>query len=103
MVNITVKGRNNYWRFTVYSWLLEIRDILERELGEPVKVDVVEGAGEDPELYVNGYYVGCGVPGEEGYLIEIIKRAVKFLRDHEKKELGNTEIEKEEGFYSVGT
>ncbi|MEM1842929.1 MAG: hypothetical protein QXD75_00145 [Desulfurococcaceae archaeon] len=54
MVKVVVRGRNNYWRFTVHSWALEVREILEYELGEPVEVS---------------------------YLIEIVKKAVLRLRD----------------------
>jgi hypothetical protein len=74
-VKITVKGRNNYWRLTVHAWLLEVKDILEKEVGEEVEIEVIDGLSEDPELYVDGFLVGMGVPGEEGYLIEIVKKA----------------------------
>jgi len=81
LVKVVVRGRNNYWRFTVHSWALEVREILEYELGEPVEVSVEEGNNEDPEILVNGVPVCLGVPGEEGYLIEIVKKAVLRLRD----------------------
>jgi hypothetical protein len=81
VVKVVVKGRQNYWRFTVYSWLLEVKDLLKAELGENVEVYVEDGASEDPELYINGVLIGSGVPGEEGYLIEIIKKAVKSMRE----------------------
>ena len=80
VVRILVRGRPNYWRFTVYSWLLEVRGILEQELGEPVEVVSEDGDSEDPEVYLDGYLVGVGVPGEEGYLIELVKRVALELR-----------------------
>ena len=80
VVRVSVRGRSNYWRFTVYSWLLEVRDILEQELGEPVEVVSEDGDSEDPEVYLDGYLVGVGVPGEEGYLIELVKKAALELR-----------------------
>jgi len=80
VVRILVRGRPNYWRFTVYSWLLEVRDVLEQELGEPVEVVSEDGDSEDPEVYLDGYLVGVGVPGEEGYLIELVKRVALELR-----------------------
>ena len=79
-MRVSVRGRSNYWRFTVYSWLLEVRDILEQELGEPVEVVSEDGDSEDPEVYLDGYLVGVGVPGEEGYLIELVKKAALELR-----------------------
>jgi hypothetical protein len=79
-VKITVKGRNNYWRLTVHAWLLEVKDILEKEVGEEVEIEVIDGLSEDPELYVDGFLVGMGVPGEEGYLIEIVKKAYSMIK-----------------------
>ncbi|MGB9817265.1 MAG: hypothetical protein ACPLQS_06720 [Desulfurococcaceae archaeon] len=79
-MKITVKGRNNYWRLTVHTWLLEVKDILEKEVGEEVEIEVIDGLSEDPELYVDGFLVGMGVPGEEGYLIEIVKKAYSMIK-----------------------
>ena len=76
MVKITVRGQSNYSRYTIYSWILEIKDILESELGEEIIVEIVDDVNEDPEILVNGISVGMGLPGEEGYLIEILKRAI---------------------------
>jgi hypothetical protein len=78
-VKITIRGKPNYWRFTVYSWLLEVKDILSQEIGEDVEVEVLDGESELPELYINEHLIGSGVPGEEGYLIEVIKKAVAIL------------------------
>jgi hypothetical protein len=78
-VKITLRGKPNYWRFTVYSWLLEIKDILSQEVGEDIEVEVLDGESELPELYINEHLIGSGVPGEEGYLIEVIKKAVEIL------------------------
>jgi hypothetical protein len=78
-VKITLRGKPNYWRFTVYSWLLEIKDILSQEVGEDIEVEVLDGESELPELYINEHLIGSGVPGEEGYLIEVIKKAVAIL------------------------
>ncbi|MEM4717998.1 MAG: hypothetical protein QXE81_04470 [Desulfurococcaceae archaeon] len=71
---IKVRCRDNYWRYTVYSWLLEIRDLLVSELGEEIKVLIQDSDSDEPEIYLNDTLVGRGVPGEEGYLIEYIKK-----------------------------
>lgn len=86
-MKITIKGKANYWRFTVYNWVLEIKEIIEQEISELVELNVIDGENDDPELYIDDYYIGTGVPGEEGYLIEIIKKAYKQIR-------GNTERNK---------
>lgn len=78
-MKITIRGKPNYWRFTVYSWLLEVKDILSQEIGEDVEVEVLDGESDLPELYINEHLIGSGVPGEEGYLIEVIKKAVAIL------------------------
>ena len=80
MVKLTVVGRKeDYYAWTLYTWCNELREFLAEELGENVEVEFVEGEG--PKLYVEGKLAFEGVPGEEGYLIEIIKLAydrVKF-------------------------
>lgn len=76
-----VRGRSNYWRHTLYLWLLEIRDILEYEIGERIEIEVLDSSSEDPELLVNGELIGKGVPGEEGYLIEILKKAILCIKE----------------------
>ena len=76
-VTIRVRGkRGDYWRFTITSWLYEIKDILEQEYN--IKIRIVE---EDeyrnlPAILVGDVEVGEGVPDEEGYLIEILKKAL---------------------------
>lgn len=85
-MKITIRGKPNYWRYTVYSWLLEIKDILSQEVGEDVEVEVLDGESELPEFYINEHLIGSGVPGEEGYLIEVIKKAVAILGLHSSRQ-----------------
>ncbi len=85
MVTIEIVGRrDSYWVYTVKQWLYEIKDIIEREIGEEVYVTEATGDNEYPMLRVDGEIVGYGVPGEEGYLIEIIKHSVEELRKRRK-------------------
>lgn len=79
-MRVTIRGRQNYLRFTIHSWALSIREILERELGEAIYIELEDGENEEPELYINGVQIGSGVPSEEGYLIELIKSAALRLR-----------------------
>jgi len=76
-VTIRVRGkRGDYWRFTMTSWLYEIKDILEQEYN--IKIRIVE-EDEDrnlPAILIGDIEVGEGVPGEEGYLIEVLKKAL---------------------------
>ena len=85
MVTIEIVGRkDSYWVYTVKQWLYEIKDIIEREIGEEVYVTETAGDNEYPLLRVDGEMVGYGVPGEEGYLIEIIKHSIEELRKRRK-------------------
>ena len=85
MVTIEIVGkRDSYWVYTVKQWLYEIKDVIEREIGEEVYVTETAGDNEYPLLRVDGEMVGYGVPGEEGYLIEIIKHSIEELRKRRK-------------------
>ncbi|RLG75837.1 MAG: hypothetical protein DRO14_04230 [Thermoprotei archaeon] len=85
MVRIEIVGkRDSYWVYTVKQWLYEIKDVIEREIGEEVYVTETAGDNEYPLLRVDGEMVGYGVPGEEGYLIEIIKHSIEELRKRRK-------------------
>jgi len=81
-LNIVVAGkRGDYFVWTLATWCRELRDFLEEELGYKVTVEVREEDAELPRLYVNGILVLEGVPGEEGYLIEILKHFVEKARE----------------------
>lgn len=79
MIKVTVVGRPNYYARTLYSWCLELRDFLREDLGREIEVRLVEGDSPLPQLYVCGKLAFEGLPGEEGYLIELIKHAVDEL------------------------
>ncbi|MCD6084564.1 MAG: hypothetical protein J7J20_03375 [Desulfurococcales archaeon] len=85
MVTLEIVGRReSYWVYTVRQWLYEIKDIIEREVGEEVVIIESIGDNEYPILKVDGGVVGYGVPGEEGYLIEIIKHSIEDLKRKRK-------------------
>ena len=77
-VKLRVLGRRgSYSRKTLATWLHELREFLQGELG--VEVEVVE---EDldvdvPVLYVDDQVLLIGLPGEEGYLIEALRKAFR--------------------------
>lgn len=62
----------------MYQWCLEVRDLLEQEYG--IELIVVE---EDEEggisVLVEGEEAFSGVPGEEGYLLELLKWKIERL------------------------
>jgi len=68
---------DEYYGYTLHAWLSEVKDLLERELCAEVKLlepARVEGECREPVyLEVDGEIVLEGLPGEEGYLIEVLK------------------------------
>lgn len=76
-VLIKVRGRrNDYWRFTIASWLYEIKDILEQEYNTKIKIIEEDEDRTLPAIFIGDTEIGEGIPGEEGYLIEILKKAL---------------------------
>ena len=76
MVKVEVRGpRDDYHVRTLLAWLSELKGFLEDELSERIQVEFVEEDSRYPLLYVDGELVFEGLPGEEGYLIEIIRSA----------------------------
>jgi len=72
-VRVEVRGRpGDYHVRTLLTWLEELREFLEGELGERLEVSFREEESEYPLLYVDGRLAFEGLPGEEGYLIEIV-------------------------------
>ncbi len=74
-LRVRVQGRSgDYWRYTLSSWLREVKELLEQEYN--VSIEIVE---EDvdigvPRILVENEIILEGVPGEEGYLIEALKK-----------------------------
>jgi len=54
-----------------------VRELLEGEYGVRIKVCERDEDCELPRVYVGGELAFEGVPGEEGYLIELLKLAVE--------------------------
>ncbi len=76
-LKILIKGSRNYLRWTIEQWLYEVKDIVENEYGVRLTIEVVDGDEECPLVMYGGRIFFEGLPGEEGYLIEILKRIVE--------------------------
>ncbi len=72
-IKLKVLGRPSYNKWTLHQWLLEIKDILENEYNAKLEIEVIDTIDEEPILMIEDRIVLEGLPGEEGYLIEIIK------------------------------
>jgi len=76
-LSIIVAGKNDdYWRDTVYMWVLEVKEILENEYNIELNVELGEYDSELPIVLVENEIAFVGVPGEEGYLIEYLKKTL---------------------------
>ncbi len=76
-LKVRVQGRRgDYWRYTVSSWLREVKDILEKEYHVILEIVEEDVDLELPRILVGEHLVLEGVPGEEGYLIEALKKAL---------------------------
>ncbi len=84
VIKLKVLGRPSYNKWTLHQWILEIKDILENEYGILLEIEVVDTIDEEPILMIEDDIVLEGLPGEEGYLIEIIKHNLDKLLVKEK-------------------
>ncbi len=83
-IKITVKGKPTYERWTLVQWVLEIKDIIEWEYNIRLIVEEKDSFDELPVLCINDEEVLIGLPGEEGYLIEVLKKHLDRVLYSEK-------------------
>ena len=80
-VKLLIAGRSDdYFLWTLASWVLELYDFLCEELGVTLEIEVKEKDIDTPRLYIDGDLVFEGVPGEEGYLVELLKHYFESRR-----------------------
>jgi len=84
-VKIVVSGKPSYERWTIYQWLMECKDIVEREYSIRVEVLVCDSDESYPFIIVNDKVV-VYPPFEEGYLIEYLKKAIERIMGDLEKE-----------------
>jgi len=77
---ITVAGRGeDYWKYTLTLWCYEVKELIEQEYNVKVCILTREEDSTLPRVYVNNVFVFEGVPGEEGYLIELLKGTIERI------------------------
>lgn len=76
-ITISIRGKDNYLRWTLIQWFYEVKDIIENEYGLKLELKVVDSMDEYPVIMYGDKIVFEGLPGEEGYFIEILKRIVE--------------------------
>lgn len=76
-VKVVVEGKPTYERWTLHQWLIEIKEIVEGEYDVEIDIEVRDNENILPKLVVNEREVFHGLPGEEGYLIEVLKHALE--------------------------
>lgn len=77
VVIVTIRGKDNYLRWTLVQWFMEIKDIVENEYGIRLKLKVINSDEDYPVIMHGDRVVFEGLPGEEGYFIEILKKIVE--------------------------
>ena len=72
-VKVTIIGaKNSYYVDTLENWFLQIKDIVEENLGKEVILELRDSEFEIPIILVNERKVFEGLPDNEGVFIEII-------------------------------
>ena len=77
-IRVEIRGpEGDCRRYAIRQWCLEVKDLLEREYG----IELVRVEREDGEIsvFVEGGGAFSGVPGEEGYLLELLKSKMERL------------------------
>ena len=77
VVIVTIRGKDNYLRWTLVQWFMEIKDIVENEYGIRLKLKVLDSDEDYPVIMHGDRVVFEGLPGEEGYFIEILKKIIE--------------------------
>ena len=81
-----IAKQGSYWKYTIVEWIKEVKEILEQEYGITLEVVEEDCKDELPEVWVDDVFSFKGVPGEEGYLIELLKISIEErLRKNEDK------------------
>lgn len=79
-VTLKVRGRRgDYWVYTLSMWLGELKWLIKEEYGVEAEIVQEHCDCELPQVYVNDLLVVVGVPGEEGYLYESLKKALDII------------------------
>ncbi len=82
VVTIEVYGEKSYERWTLEQWVLYVKELLEEEYCVEIRVAVVDEPG-GPGARIGDLVVVEGVPGEEGYLVELLKKALETVLGEE--------------------
>ncbi len=75
-IEIKLLGKNNYLRWTLEQWFYEIKDIVEKEYNILLELKVIDTEDAEPMLAIDDAVFLEGLPGEEGYLIEVLKKVL---------------------------
>lgn len=74
-VEISIRGRSNYIKWSLYQWVLGFRDFLANEYGCEIDVKMVDGNEDYPVVIVDSVVINRYV-FDEGFVLEAIKKAL---------------------------
>lgn len=73
-ISIVIKGKPSYEKWSIYQWIVENTELLEKEYSVKIVVSAIDN-GETPVILVNNIVIN-NIPFDEGYVIEILKKAL---------------------------
>ncbi|MEM0380178.1 MAG: hypothetical protein QXW87_01010 [Desulfurococcaceae archaeon] len=77
-VNIVIRGKPSYEKWSIYQWILETIHILEREYCIKINVSTIDSLESNPVIIINNYVID-EIPFDEGYVIECLKKILDKL------------------------
>lgn len=81
-ISIFIKGKPSYEKWSIYQWILESTEILEREYCVVINIYIVDSLDETPVVVVEDIVID-NIPFDEGYIIEILKKVLdKIIKNH---------------------
>ncbi len=78
-ITVEIVGKPSYLRWTLEQWVLEVKDIIELEYDAELVVKTIDSDNDLPVLRIAGSDAFIGLPSEEGYLIEILKKKLEEI------------------------
>lgn len=75
VIHILIRGKPSYEKWSIYQWIVENIDILEREYCVKISVSMIDGLESTPVIIIDNEVV-YNIPFDEGYVIEILKKVL---------------------------
>lgn len=74
-IEISIRGRPGYVRWTLYQWILGFRDILVNEYCLEIDVKMIDSYEDNPLIVIDGIVIDNYV-FDEGFILEVVKKTL---------------------------